>query len=134
MFTNNLTNYNNNNIVDNFFDDLNSIFTSSNLPVYDRRVNKQKTFKTSEDESGVTLTMEVPGYSKSLIEVTIESDTLIITGKSNSGDTDGFVEKFDMVDTLDSENVEATVVDGLLTIMVPFKETVLPKQIKVKVR
>ena len=133
MFTNNLTTTTNNNVLDSFFGDLNTMFESSNLPTYNRRMNKYINYSTSNDDSGVTLTMEVPGYNKKLIDVTIENNILVIEGSSNSGDTDGFVEKFSMGDKFNSENIEAKIVDGILTVSVPFKESVLPKQIKVKV-
>ena len=133
MFTNNLTTTANNNMLDNFFGDLNTIFESSNLPTYNRRINKIMNYNTENDDRGVTLTMEVPGYNKKLIDVTIENNVLVIEGNSNSGDTDGFVEKFSMGDKFNNDGVEATIVDGLLTVSVPFKESVLPKQIKVKV-
>ena len=132
MFTNKLTTINNN-MLDDFFGDLNTIFESSKLPIYNRRINKIMNYHTTNDDSGVTLTMEVPGYNKKLVDVTVENNTLVIEGKSNSGDTGGFIEKFSMGDKFNNDGVEATIVDGILTVSIPFKESVLPKQIKVKV-
>ena len=84
-------------------------------------------------DSGVVITIEVPGYNKSLIDVTVEAKTLVIEGKSNSGDTGGFKEKFSIGDKFDGENVEALIVDGILTVSIPYKESVKPRKVKVKV-
>ena len=90
-------------------------------------------YNTETDDSGVTLTMEVPGYNNNLIDVIVEGKTLVVEGKSNSGNLDGFKEKFSLGDKFDGENVEALIVDGLLTVSVPYVESVKPRKIKVKV-
>ena len=131
FYTNKLTTTNS--VLDNLFGDLDTIFESSGYPNYNRRINNTRKYFTENDDSGVTLTMEVPGYNKKLIDVSVEDNMLVIEGNSNSGDTGGFIEKFSMGDKFNSEGIEATIVDGILTVSIPFKESVLPKQIKVKV-
>ena len=72
-------------------------------------------------------------YNKNLIDVTVEDKTLIVEGKSNSGDTDEFKERFTLNDKFDGDSVEATIVDGILTVSIPYKESVKPRKVKVKV-
>ena len=115
------------NMVNDFFWDLDRIFTSSPNRDY---IN----YKTHSDEDGVTLTMNVPGYNKKLIDVSVEADTLVIKGQSNSGDTEGFEKSFTLNDRLDTDNVEATIVDGVLTVTIPYRAEVKPRKVEVKVK
>tara|TARA_Y100000593_G_C4184862_1_gene273863 strand:+ start:149 stop:529 length:381 start_codon:yes stop_codon:yes gene_type:complete len=120
----------NNNRMNEFFRDLDSIFKSTSSNSFG---NSYKPCTTEETDDGVTLTMEVPGYNKNLIDVTVEDRTLVIEGKSNTSDTDGFKERFTINDKFDGDGVEALIVDGILTVSVPYKEAVKPRKVKVKV-
>ena len=122
----------NDRMVNDFFDDLNTIFDDSELI---RRTNRNKSnHKIESDDNGITLTMNVPGYNKKLIDISIEGETLIIEGKSNSGNPNGFTERFTMSDKHDSENIEASVIDGVLTLSVPYQAESIPRKIEVKVK
>ena len=121
----------NNRMVNDFFDDLNIIFDDSESI---RRMNRNKSnHKIESDDNGITLTIDVPGYNKKLIEISVDGDSLIIEGKSNSGNPDGFNHKFTMNDSFDVQEIEASVVDGVLTLLLPYLEKVKPKKVKVKV-
>ena len=120
-----LTNLNN---IDDVFD---RIFKSE---PYIRQFTTTGTHNIEHDEDGATLTMNVPGYNKKLIDVSVDGDSLIIEGKSNSGNPDGFTRKFNLGDTFDIEEIGASVVDGVLTISLPYLEEIKPKQVKVKVK
>jgi HSP20 family molecular chaperone IbpA len=120
-----ITTLNNRTAFDEVFDD----FFNRNF-----NVSKSSDYKTESDEDGVTLTMNVPGYNKKLIDVSVEADTLVIKGQSNSGDTEGFEKSFILNDRLDADNVEATIVDGVLTITVPYRAEVKPRKVEVKVK
>tara|TARA_Y100000593_G_C4105604_1_gene235428 strand:- start:200 stop:568 length:369 start_codon:yes stop_codon:yes gene_type:complete len=120
-----ITTLNNRTAFDEVFDD----FFNRNF-----NVSKSSDYKTESDDDGVTLTMNVPGYNKKLIDVSVSGDQLTIEGKSNSGDTDGFKKVFTINDTLDSAGIEASVVDGVLTVSVPYAEEVKPRKIEVKVK
>ena len=78
--------------------------------------SKSSDYKTDMDDDGVILTMNIPGYNKKLIDVTVSGDKLSIEGKAHSGDTNGFVHNFTISDNLDSEEIDATVIDGVLTV------------------
>ena len=120
-----------NRMVNDFFEDLDSIFTQSGRsPIKP----ESKNYKTDSDDNGVTLTMNVPGYNKKLIDISVEGETLIIEGKSNSGNPNGFTERFTMCDKHDYENIDASVIDGVLTLSVPYQPESIPRKIEVKVK
>ena len=116
-----------NNAVNDFFQDLNSVFKPSS------NFSNGKLYKTELTDDGITLTMETPGYNKNLIDVMVEDKTLIIEGKSNTSDTDGFKERFIINDKFDGNGVEASIMDGVLTISLPYKTETKPRKVKVKV-
>ena len=120
-------NRNRRNTLDDLFNEWDNIFSNTNS-------HYSSNYKTESDEDGVTLTMNVPGYNKKLIDVSVSGDYLTIEGQSNSGDTDGFKKVFTINDTLDSAGIEASVVDGVLTVSVPYAEEVKPRKIKVGVK
>ena len=120
-------NRNRRNTLDDLFNEWDNIFSNTNS-------HYSSDYKTSSDDDGVTLTMNVPGYNKKLIDVSVSGDQLTIEGKSNSGDTDGFKKVFTINDTLDSAGIEASVIDGILTVSVPYAEEVKPRKIEVKVK
>ena len=128
-----ITNLNSNwenprNLLDDIFDDL----VSSYKVGY--RHSNSTDYKTDSDDDGVILTMNVPGYNKKLIDVSVSNDNLTIEGKANSGDSSGFNHTFTINDNLDSDGIDATVVDGVLTVSVPYAEAVKPRKIEVKVK
>ena len=102
-----------NDLLNNFFDDTFAI----------RKINENlsSNHKIEHDDNGVTLTMDVPGYNKKLIDISVDGDSLIID------------RKFTMNDSFDIEGIKASVVDGVLTLSLPYLEEVKPKKVKVKV-
>ena len=121
-------NQNRNNLIDEMIDDIFRIYPNS------YRHNSSSNYKTDSDEDGITLTMNVPGYIKKLIDVTVSGDKLSIEGKAHSGDTEGFIHNFTISDNLDSDGIDATVIDGVLTVSIPYAEEVKPRKIEVKVK
>ena len=129
MFITNL-NSNRRNLIDEMIDDIFSVRLSPEFKLG----SGYKPYKIESDDDGITLTMNVPGYNKKLIDVSVEGDTLVIKGQANSGDTDGFDKSFTLGDKLDADGIVATVVDGVLTVNVPYREEVKPKQINIEVK
>jgi HSP20 family protein len=99
----------------------------------------------------VTIEAEIAGYSKKDIEVQVEEGLLSIIGKtgnkndSESTDNTGthilrelkrgsFSRSFRLSDELDTDNIEATFKDGILTINIPRREPVVNKINKVTIR
>ena len=99
-----------------------------------RKFTTEGSHNIEHDDDGATLTIDVPGYNKKLIDVSVDGDTLTIEGKSNSGDTNGFTRRYTISDSYDTEGIEASVVDGVLTLSLPYLEEVKPKKVKVKVK
>ena len=120
----------NRNIFDEFIDD---VFKDP-YPSPGWSNNYSSDYKTSSDDDGVTLTMNVPGYNKKLIDVSVSGDRLIIEGKAHTGSTKGFNHTFTINEGLDSESTEATVIDGVLTVSISYAEEVKPRKIEVKVK
>ena len=120
-------NQNRNNLIDEIFND---IWASP----YRYRYSNSSDYKTNSDDNGVILTMNVPGYNKKLIDVSVSGDRLVIEGKAHTGSTKGFKHTFTINEGLDSDSIEATVIDGVLTVSVPYAEEVKPRKIEVKVK
>ncbi len=129
MFITNL-NRNRSNLIDEMIDDIFSVRLSPEFKLG----SEYKPYKIDSDDDGVILTMNVPGYNKKLVDVSVSGDTLTIEGKVHSGDTDGFNHTFTISDNLDSDGIDATVIDGVLTVSVPYAEAVKPRKIEVKVK
>ena len=131
MFITNL-NSNRRNLIDELFRDLD--FVNDNFLSKPYPIRNSSDYKIDSDDDGVILTMNVPGYNKKLIDVSVSGDKLTIEGKANSGDSSGFNHTFTINDNLDSDGIDATVVDGVLTVSVPYAEAVKPRKIEVKVK
>ena len=114
------------------FHELNNFFDDS-FAIRKMNQNLSSNHKIEHDDNGTTLTINIPGYNKKLIDVSVDDDLLVIEGKPNSGNTDGFTRKFTMSDSYDIDGIEASVVDGVLTLSLPYLEEVKPKKVKVKV-
>ena len=125
-------NSNRRNLINELFRDLD--FVNDNFLSKPYPIRNSSDYKTESDDDGIILTMNVPGYNKKLIDVSVSGDKLTIEGKAHSGDTDGFNHSFTINDNLDSDGIDATVIDGVLTVSIPYAESVKPRKIEVKVK
>ena len=96
-------------------------------------------------EDRIEIEAEIAGYSKDDVSVQVENDVLSIVGKASQlgEQTDksvyllrelkrsSFSRSFRLDDQLDSDNINATFKDGLLTLVIPRKKPVEP-EVKVK--
>ena len=128
MFITNLNSNRSSNFIDEMINDIFRIYPNA------YRDNKSSDYKIDSDDDGVTLTINVPGYNDKLIDVSVSGDRLIIEGKAHTGSTEGFNHAFTINDNLDSDGIDATVVDGVLTVSIPYAESVKPRKIEVKVK
>ena len=107
------------NLLDNFFDDAFAI----------RKMNEMKNLnEVTHDDDGATIKLKVPGFNKKSIDISVDSETLTIEGKT---DDDSFVKRFSIDNKFDFDEIDAKVVDGLLTLSIPYKAEVKPRKIKV---
>ena len=131
MFITNL-NSNRRNLIDEIFRDLD--FVNDNFLSKPYPSGNSLDYKTDSDEDGITLTINVPGYNDKLIDVSVSGDKLTIEGKSHTGSTEGFNHIFTINDNLDADEIDATAIDGVLTVSIPYAEAVKPRKIEVKVK
>ena len=108
-----------NSLLDSFFDDSFAI----------RRMNKiNYTDDVKYNDEGATIKMKVPGFNKKSIDISVDSEYLVIEGKT---DDDSFSKRYAIDNKYDLDSIDASVVDGLLTLSVPYKAEVKPRKIKV---
>ena len=129
MFITNL-NSNRSNLIDEMINDVFRIYPNS----YRDHYSKPSDHNIETGDDGVTLTINVPGYIDTLIDVSVTGAKLTIEGKAHTGSTEGFNHAFTINDNLDADGIEATVIDGVLTVSIPYAEEVKPRKIKVKVK
>ena len=80
------------------------------------------------NDDGATIKMKVPGFNKKSIDISVDSEYLLIEGKT---DDDSFSKRYAIDGKYDLDSIDASVVDGLLTLSVPYKAEVKPRKIKV---
>jgi HSP20 family protein len=98
-----------------------------------------------ETPEAVFLMMDMPGVCSDCAHVSIVDDELIVTGHVTHGeDDDDYVlyreydvghyhRHFGLPETIDRAKIEATISDGVLTVVMPRVEEVRPRRIPVKV-
>ncbi len=107
-----------------------------------------------EDSEGVTLQADVPGVSRENLNVRIDGTTLLIDGQvqfaqarlsqaqlaqaqsvqgspSDSGSTH-YRRTFALSRELETERIEATVKDGVLTVRIPKRAELRPRKIEIQ--
>ena len=106
-------------MLNNFFDDTYAI----------RKMNEMtRQSEVSYDDDGATIKLKVPGFNKKSIDISVDSEHLTIEGKT---DDDSFTKRYAIDNKFDFDSIDAKVVDGLLTVCVPYKAEVKPRKIKV---
>jgi|TARA_R110002051_G_C8462885_1_gene458702 HSP20 family molecular chaperone IbpA len=106
-------------VLNNFFDDSFAI----------RKMNKiNYTDDVTHDDDGATIKLKVPGFNKKSIDISVDSETLTIEGKT---DDDSFTKRYSVDNKFDFDSIDAKVVDGLLTLTLPYTADVKPRKIKV---
>ena len=106
-------------LLNDFFDDSFAI----------RRMNKIISEKEiTHDDDGATIKLKVPGFNKKSIDISVDSEHLTIEGKT---DDDSFTKRYAIDNKFDFDSIDAKVVDGLLTLTLPYKAEVKPRKIKV---
>lgn len=98
-------------------------------------------FETEED---IVLVIDMPGVSEGSIDITLEKDTLTITGisvvEAPEDHTLAFSEyrvgdyerNFRVTDQIDKENIQAVYKDGILRLTLPKADEVKIKKINIK--
>ena len=97
-----------------------------------------------ENESGITVQADMPGVSRERLDVHIDSDTLAIEGVADIPMPAGmdaiyadirskrYQRSFSLSRELDTERIEASLKDGVLTLHIPKREEHRPRRIEVQ--
>ena len=105
---------------------LNDLFDDSFAIKRMNEIIKQK--EITHDDDGATIKLKVPGFNKKSIDISVDSEHLTIEGKT---DDDSFTKRYTIDNKFDFDSIDAKVVDGLLTLTLPYKAEVKPRKIKV---
>lgn len=100
------------------------------------------TCSISEDSGFVTVKVEMPGVPKEGLEVRVEGNELSIAGERRADGRTGryllrerrvgsYRKVFTLDDTIDHDKVEASIVDGILTLKLQVKEAAKPRRIEI---
>ncbi len=113
-----------------------------------KRPVRQRTFSPRvdiyESNDNVVLLAEMPGVGETGIDITLEKNDLTVRGVIQHIELEGykaahieyptgnFERTFRLSDEVDRDNIEATIKNGLLTLVLPKAETAKAKKIAVK--
>ena len=98
-------------------------------------------FETAE---AVNVLAEMPGVSKDGVEIELENETLTIRGvvvpEEHGGETvllrefepGHYLRRFTVSETIDQEKIQATMADGVLTLVLPKVAPAKPRRIEVR--
>lgn len=117
----------------------NSIFTDFLEPfesmMEESNFVRHLTTDINEDEDNYYIKVETPGLSKEDIEINYEEDVITILAdwkeESSNGIRKGKFEKSFAVRNIDTENLEAKLKDGILSITLPKSQDAKPKKVKI---
>lgn len=108
----------NSNLVDKIFSGLNEPSWQTSTYTYGDKSYFQRT-----TEYGVEFEMFVPGLSKKDVKVELEDNRLFIEAKYSSDLTSYEVSKtFTIGEHIDTDNIDASVENGVLKLILPFKK------------
>lgn len=129
--------------------EINSLFNFDSVPsatgIFDR--NFSPAIDVIENSNDFTVTCELPGLEQKEIEVSIASNVLTIKGEKKSEQDDkkgkfyrkeswsgSFQRTLPLPASVETDKIQAELKDGLLTLLLPKKEEVKPKQITVNIK
>jgi HSP20 family molecular chaperone IbpA len=97
-----------------------------------------------EDESGITLTADLPGATRDTLSIRVDGDTLTLEAALDLGEPKDleavyaevragrYRRSFTLSRELDSTHIDAALKDGVLTLRLPKLEQARPRRIEVK--
>ena len=97
-----------------------------------------------EDKDGITLRADLPGVGRDGLSIGVDGDTLNIEGTVNLGEAHDvkplyaevrvaqYKRSFVLSRDLDTEKIDASLANGVLTLRVPKREQARPRRIEVK--
>lgn len=104
-------------------------------------------FDVKENPEGIVLTADLPGVKEDDLKVTLTGNRLSVSGKRESEEKKegehqysmersygSFTRSFTLPEGIESSKVHAEMKDGVLTLMLPKRPEVKPKEIKIQVQ
>ena len=97
-----------------------------------------------EDATGITLQADMPGVSKARLNVRVDRDTLSIEGDTDIPMQEGmaalyadvrsshYQRSFSLSRELNTDKIEASLKDGVVTLRIPKREELQPRKIEVR--
>ena len=89
-------------------------------------------FNVYENESEFYLLCELPGVTAESLEITVEQNTLYLSGRRGDHADLGYEREFVMGPGIDVDSIDAELKDGLLHIHVKKSDALKPKRIPVR--
>lgn len=98
-----------------------------------------------EDAEGITLEADMPGVSKDRLQLRVDKESLLIVGDVHVAMPEGmealyadvgatrFSRSFALSRELDTEKIDASIKDGVLSLRIPKRSEVKPRKIEVRV-
>ncbi|MBU0729333.1 MAG: Hsp20/alpha crystallin family protein [Proteobacteria bacterium] len=98
-----------------------------------------------ETEAAVTVQAEMPGVKKEGVDIDLDEGILTIKGTQDVEEKSGervllreyevghFLRKFSISENIDQEKIQATIKNGILTLILPKVEPAKPKKVEVKI-
>lgn len=134
----------------NLQSEVNELFQSFNRGgrnTTDRNVLWSPAVDIGEDKEAVKLAVELPGLKKEEVKINVEDGVLTIRGERRFQDEQrrdnyyrversygAFSRSFTLPSTVETEKIHASMVNGVLEIMIPKKEEAKPKEISIEVK
>jgi len=95
-----------------------------------------------EEDGGIVISVELPGIPRESIDVRIDRDELLITGKAPEQQENGeymlrerrtgdYRKAFTIDDTIDRERIDAVYANGVMNIALHLREAVKPRRIEI---
>jgi HSP20 family protein len=129
-------------LFEDFFNDF--PFSSS---VFENRENWMPSVDILEKDGNLILRAELPGMSEKQIELKLEGNTLTLKGERKMEKEDdktnyhrvesfygSFTRSFRLPDTVDADKISADYKNGVLTVTIPQRPEVRPREIPVTVQ
>ena len=123
-------------IFENFFND-NNVGWKTYKVVSTNQTDRNDDYEINNVKDGAYFHFEVPGFNKENLDVMIEGSELVIEGTrkykiNNEEKTKSIDRRIELNNLYDPSTIEATVVDGLLTVYIPsFKKENISKKNKI---
>jgi len=132
------------NLFDHFNEDINRYFGNMRRPVPSQTYSWAPAVDIHEEEDRYLLSADIPGVERDNIEITLEDGVLTLKGERTEADGENdrqyrrkerqhgtFMRKFSLPDTVDMQNISATVKAGVLSVMIPKQAKPQPTRITI---